>query len=746
MKRKIRDENKQTERNFVDLVFTSKHDFEEMFDKFDTEHHMKKHLENKVTTFNLENLTSSIDERYVIIRGAAGIGKSYTTKQIELLWAYGEIFKEIKYLFHFKCRDINSWKVKTIEELLLQKYQDLFQIITFEELSKDKDKIVIVVDGIDELVGISDFENISKGVPVGDLLTGITQCLFDILLKKEGLLNEAFVIVSARPESCSMLIGSMDNTIKVKCVDILGFSPEAVEKYIKTYLENHGVKDVENSAVKIKEKLNSKVGLKAMMRIPVLLRIICELCVADKDCELPDTVTELYILQLSSFLTHHFRPDGHGHLSNNQPIYYVFNDNKIKSLIPSLAKMCYDMLERDKVVFNKYEVSEYALLDLMLKTGMIMKMESEEGDRYQFFHLTFMEFLASVHLLLTIESFDEIEHQLDKIKGVLPYLCGLAGTLIKDTTSPKKTQIFVESLPLNSLKVVSILQEMFVFISFINGGVVSWTAELFLYCYYECHNKLDMNNMNVRWNIQCHLDIHLQHLLYFIDNQVIQDTQVNNINCKELLFGISEKLIPCLNEKQIKKLVSYILVNRYCRTYSKTMNIISPSLLEQLKLGKHLLDTFDVEENECPDFKWLPYIKYVIIKICHKSEYCNLLVKLGGINATAQSEGQVHSVHIYSSRTFIDETQLLILTKRLQFVPEICLNFVDIVKLDIDKFKLKLENLAKQGQFKTRELILLVPKHNIIITPRMHDFSSPFNSHHFKISNNGDITLHVKQL
>ena len=104
-----------------------------------------------------------------------------------------------------------------------------------------------------------------------------------------------------------------------------------------------------------------------------------------------------------------------------------------------------------------------------------MKIESEEGDRYQFFHLTFMEFLASVHLLLTIESFDEIEHQLDKIQGFLPYLCGLAGALITDTTSPMKTQIFVESLPLNSLNFVSILQNIF-----LKTGSSYVDSELFL--------------------------------------------------------------------------------------------------------------------------------------------------------------------------------------------------------------------------------------------------------------------------
>ena len=707
--------NQQTDRIFVDLVVTSKDEFEERFDKIDTEHHMKKQLENKETTIKLENLTNCKDEKYVIIRGVAGIGKSYTTEEIDRLWQRGNIFKKIKHLFYFRCRDINNWNVKTIEELIEKRYPNT----AFKKLRRDKDKIMIVVDGIDELAGISDFENISNGVPVDDLLD-ITQFMHGTLLKKGDLISEAFFVVSGRPESCSRLLGSMEKNEKVKCVDILGFRPEVVEKYINTYLENHGVEDLESSAAKITEKLKSNVSLQAMTRIPVLLRIICELCVADKDCELPETVTELYILQLSSVLTHHFRPDGHGHLSSNKPIYYVFNDIKVKSLIPSLAKMCYDMLERDKVVFNKCEVSEYAFRDLMLKTGMIMKIESEEGDRYQFFHLTFMEFLASVHLLLTIESFDEIELQLDKIQGYLPYLCGLAGALIKDTTSPKKTQKFVESLQLNSEKLVSILQNIFE-----KTGSFHVRCELFLCCYYECHNKLDMNNMNVKWNVHCRLDIHLQRLIYFIDNQVNQDNKNNNIELKELKLEISDKLIPCLNEEQIKKLLSFILVSSQLilQENSNIMNIISVTLLEQLRLGNHLLDGITVPEKECPDFKWLPYIKGVSIVALYTSEFCNLLDKLDEINATDKSEGQVQRVHVYFREAVIDETQILDLTKRLQFVPGI---LVSNVKLDIDHFKLNLENLAKQVEFKTRHLTLLFPKGNVIIN-----------------FNNGEITMDI---
>ena len=119
--------------------------------------------------------------------------------------------------------------------------------------------------------------------------------------------------------------------------------------------------------------------------------------------------------------------------------------------------------------------------------------------------------------------------------------------------------------------------------------------------------------------------------------------------------------------------------------------------------------------------------------------------KLGEINATDKYESQVQSVFIYSTETLIVETQLLDLIERLQFVPKIWLEFVDIAKLDIDNFKLKLENLSKQGEFKTRDLILLVPDDSLSFCPEIPDYFLTPNSHHFNISNNGEITMHVHQ-
>ena len=184
-------------------------------------------------------------------------------------------------------------------------------------------------------------------------------------------------------------------------------------------------------------------------------------------------------------------------------------------------------------------------------------------------------------------------------------------------------------------------------------------------------------------NINCRLDIHLQHLLYFIDNQVNQDNKINNIKLEALNLEISDELLPCLNEKQVKKLVSFILVSSLTQLprNSEIMNTISFALLEQLKLGKHLLDTFWVRENYCADFKWLPYIKHVTIELYGTSRFCNLLDKLGEIDATDISKGQVESVYIYhltSTKTVFDETRILDLKEHLKFVPELYLKLIDM--------------------------------------------------------------------
>ena len=97
------------------------------------------------------------EDQIVIVRGVAGIGKTTLIDMFTLKWAKGEILKEekIDFLFRFTCRELNRIiELTSLEELFVEQFPDIFSCISMEELEWICPRIIIVVDGLDELQGI----------------------------------------------------------------------------------------------------------------------------------------------------------------------------------------------------------------------------------------------------------------------------------------------------------------------------------------------------------------------------------------------------------------------------------------------------------------------------------------------------------------------------------------------------------------------------------------------------------------
>ena len=251
-------------------------------------------------------------------------------------------------------------------------------------------KIMIVIDDIDELIGLSQSESLSTSTKLNTSVLSITKGLYDMLNLKDKFVSQAYVIVAGRADICSILLQiNRRNKTETKCFDLLGFTNEAVGKYIDEFLDDtvfEPNQDVRTIADNLQSELNSNDMLRAMTRIPVYLRIICNLYVKDQNFELPVTLTELYILELDSILKDHFAPHGCKDLPHKEYSIYVFEHKKVKELLPSLAKMCHDMLKSNMEILTDDMASQYTAKKLIFDTGMVMKIETPEGDRYKFFH------------------------------------------------------------------------------------------------------------------------------------------------------------------------------------------------------------------------------------------------------------------------------------------------------------------------------------------------------------------------
>ena len=114
----------------------------------------------KQESISLDKLWEPTDQ-VVMVRGVAGIGKSTMINRYVLKWAKEEILtgsrskEKIDFLFFLECRELNTKPdLNSLEKLLKETYPKVFEYLNLCDLEKIADRVMIVVDGLDELQGI----------------------------------------------------------------------------------------------------------------------------------------------------------------------------------------------------------------------------------------------------------------------------------------------------------------------------------------------------------------------------------------------------------------------------------------------------------------------------------------------------------------------------------------------------------------------------------------------------------------
>ena len=122
-----------------------------------------------------------------------------------LKWAKGELATNfpIDFLFTFKCRELNGIlnKVNSLEELFKKCYPEEFQLITLDDLKLLGHKVMIIIDGVDELQDIYTLEN---KVSSEFHHVQIVQQLID-----QTFIPDHKTIVCGKPKACQFLQNSL---------------------------------------------------------------------------------------------------------------------------------------------------------------------------------------------------------------------------------------------------------------------------------------------------------------------------------------------------------------------------------------------------------------------------------------------------------------------------------------------------------------------------------------------------------
>ncbi|KAI2665901.1 NLR family CARD domain-containing protein 3 [Labeo rohita] len=372
----MEDVNHEHEILKIDGVFTNK----------------KKH--NKPIKCNdiFTELRKNNEERIVLTKGVAGIGKTVSVHKFILDWAEGNTNQDIECVFLLPFRDINVIKDREIDlhEFLLKFYPE------FKDLKKSKlykeCKLAFIFDGLDE-------SRLPLNFKSETLDTVEERASVDVLftsLVKGKLLPSSLVWVTSRPAAANEIPSRYVGLF----TEVRGFTDQQKEEYFRKRIKD------ETQASRIISHIKTSRSLYIMCHIPVFCWItatVLQDILTGKNAEnISITLTEMYIhfliIQMnrkSQKYDEQEEKERTKHLELN------------KEMILKIAKLAFEQLKKENIVFYEEDLRESGI-DVSKDTeftGMVAEIFKMEDGLYKtkvfcFVHLSVQEFLAAVHVFV----------------------------------------------------------------------------------------------------------------------------------------------------------------------------------------------------------------------------------------------------------------------------------------------------------------------------------------------------------
>ncbi|KAK3530650.1 hypothetical protein QTP86_030916 [Hemibagrus guttatus] len=359
--------------------------------KIDKAFSVQKSQEKTIHCNEIFNLQGENEENKVVLtKGIAGIGKTVSVQKFILDWAEGEANQSIDCVFLLPFREINLIKDEeySLHELL-QEFHPELERLSDTNLYKNL-KLAFIFDGLDENRLPLDFRDCmvrseQKKASVNALIKNLIE---------GNLLPSALVWITSRPAAANQIPSQHVSLF----TEVRGFTDKQKEEYFKKRIT-----DV-NLASKIISQIKKSRSLYIMCHIPIFCwitaTVLQEMLVQNGGEEIPTTLTEMYIhfLLVQMNIKNQKYDD-----KEERDLKKLLEMNR--EMILKLAKLAFKQLEKGKIMFYEDDLIECGIevsVDSEY-TGMcaeIFKKESvlHEKKVYCFIHLSIQEFLAALHV------------------------------------------------------------------------------------------------------------------------------------------------------------------------------------------------------------------------------------------------------------------------------------------------------------------------------------------------------------
>ena len=327
-----------------------------------------------------ENSDGSISvPKYILIEGAAGMGKTTLCKEITYRWAKQGLLKDIKLVFLVYLRDPDIVRMKCLNDLVHYLYNfdgsaaDLSKQCAQELITRDNSDVMIILDGYDE------FNNSEHS-----LITSIMG---------RKILPQSRIVVTSRLTASDKLHRVADVR-----VEILGFTNKSKAEYIKEEL-----KGFPDKIKKLQFYLNRHAAVNSLCYMPIMMTILVYLFKEKED--LPTDSTELYHKFLALTISHHLQKQ-----NKTEDLFVSLQclPTNHKNLLLDLSKFAFLTLKSNKKVFSYKDITSLCPNSILANTslenfGLLVSVQYFSTDKgnsrvFNFLHLSIQEYLSAYYI------------------------------------------------------------------------------------------------------------------------------------------------------------------------------------------------------------------------------------------------------------------------------------------------------------------------------------------------------------
>ncbi|XP_073479536.1 NACHT, LRR and PYD domains-containing protein 12-like isoform X2 [Aquarana catesbeiana] len=320
--------------------------------------------------------------KIVVLEGAAGIGKTMTSKKIMLDWASGDLYQDkFEFVFYLSCREINTipGNISLVGLLSgacrLQSSDDLVSILKDPGSQR---KLLTIVDGFDELRWTLNEK--SEGCLDISIKTH-KEIILQSLLRRQ-VLSQSSLIITTRSLAMEKLNTFINDS---RNVEIQGFTRDDREEYVHKFFG--GKEDADKVLSIIKE--NDVVF--TMCAIPITCWIVCTVMKQEirKDLALIwcHTMTSIYLRFLEILLNHH---------SNKEQ-----SVPRKQTCLKKLCALANQGVLNQQILFEKKDLERHGLsldeVESVFLNKNIFRWDVRSQTCYSFIHLSVQEFLAALY-------------------------------------------------------------------------------------------------------------------------------------------------------------------------------------------------------------------------------------------------------------------------------------------------------------------------------------------------------------